>query len=338
MDLTFLPDRLLPWFRDHARDLPWRQDREPYHVWLSEVMLQQTRVEAVKNYYARFLAALPTVEALAQAPEQQLLRLWEGLGYYSRVRNLQKAAQIITDTLGGVFPADLAGWRALPGVGDYTAGAVCSICYGLPTPAVDGNVLRVYARLTLLEDAVDEPAVKKRITRALAQLYPAGQCGDFTQALMELGATVCVPNGAPDCGRCPVADLCGARREERWAQLPVKTPKKARTVQERTVLLLEFGDTLGFEKRPDTGLLAGQWQLPNREGTLTPQQALDWAAELGARPEALLGSLSRTHVFTHLEWHMTGYRIRCGAVGPGLTAARPGELPLPSAFKVLLKK
>ena len=203
-----LPGLLLPWYELHKRDLPWRRDREPYHVWLSEIMLQQTRVEAVKGYYARFLDALPTIEALAEAPAEQLNKLWEGLGYYSRVRNLQKAAKQVVEQHGGVFPADHAAIRDLAGIGDYTAGAIGSICFGLPTPAVDGNVLRVCSRLTADDAPIDKPQTKKDLTAKLAAVYPQGRCGDFTQALMELGATVCVPNGAPHCEACPLSAIC----------------------------------------------------------------------------------------------------------------------------------
>ena len=211
MTLDFLPETLLPWFAEHRRDLPWRRDREPYHVWLSEIMLQQTRVEAVRGYYERFLTALPTVQALADAPEDRLLKLWEGLGYYSRARNMQKAAQVIVTQHGGVFPREYDDVRALPGVGPYTAGAICSICFELPTPAVDGNVLRVAARLLRLDAPVTEERIKRGIGEMLEKIYPAGRCGDFTQALMELGATVCLPNGEPKCALCPVAAFCAAR-------------------------------------------------------------------------------------------------------------------------------
>ena len=193
-----LPGLLLPWYEKNRRELPWRQDKEPYHVWLSEIMLQQTRVEAVKGYYARFLEALPTATDLAEASEETLYKLWEGLGYYTRVRNLQKAARQIVELHNGRFPTSYDDIRALAGIGDYTAGAICSICFDLPTPAVDGNVLRVCTRLTLDPSPIDKPATKKALTEALAAVYPK-ESGTFTQALMELGATVCVPNGAPKC-------------------------------------------------------------------------------------------------------------------------------------------
>ena len=212
--LEQLPGLLLPWFAEHRRDLPWRRDREPYHVWLSEIMLQQTRVEAVRGYYLRFLERLPDIAALASAPEDVLLKLWEGLGYYSRVRNLQKAAQCVMEQHGGEFPQELSAIRALPGIGDYTAGAIASICFETPTAAVDGNVLRVILRLTACADSPADVRVRRRIGEELSAVYPAGHCGDFTQALMELGATVCLPNGAPQCGACPLRALDSGPIEE----------------------------------------------------------------------------------------------------------------------------
>ena len=212
--LAALPARLVPWFAAAKRDLPWRRDREPYHVWVSEIMLQQTRVEAVVGYYERFLTALPDIRALADAPEDKLLKLWEGLGYYSRARNLQKAARQILERHGGIFPRDAADIRALAGIGDYTAGAIGSICFEYPTAAVDGNVLRVVSRVTGSDAPIDKPETKKKIAADLSAVYPAGHCGDFTQSLMELGATVCTPRGAK-CGGCPLADICAAKREDR---------------------------------------------------------------------------------------------------------------------------
>ena len=218
--LEQLPGLLLPWFAEHRRDLPWRRDREPYHVWLSEIMLQQTRVEAVRGYYLRFLERLPDIAALASAPEDVLLKLWEGLGYYSRVRNLQKAAQCVMEQHGGEFPRELPAIRALPGIGDYTAGAIASICFEAPAAAVDGNVLRVILRLTVCADSPADVRVRRRIGEELSAVYPAGHCGDFTQALMELGATVCLPNGAPQCGACPLRALCEAHAQGTELQFP----------------------------------------------------------------------------------------------------------------------
>ena len=308
--LAKLPGALLPWYSENKRDLPWRQDRQPYHVWLSEIMLQQTRVEAVRGYYARFLEALPTVETLAACPDDQLHKLWEGLGYYSRVRNLKKAAQEIMESHGGVFPSDHSQIRALPGIGDYTAGAVCSICFDMPTPAVDGNVLRVVSRL--LDDAtpIDLPAQKKAIDKALAAIYPA-EAGEFTQALMELGATVCGPNRAPDCGRCPCRAFCLGYQRGTAVSLPVKSPKKERREEDRTVFILRCQGHYAVAKRPEKGLLAGLWQLPDVPGKLDASVALEYLAGQGIAVENILRQADKIHIFTHVQWNMRGIFLDC---------------------------
>ena len=338
--LEALPGRLLAWYSGHRRDLPWRKDRDPYHVWISEIMLQQTRVEAVREKYLRFLAELPDVEALAAAEEDRVLKLWEGLGYYSRARNLQKTARILKGRYGGTFPGTWEEIRTLPGIGDYTAGAICSICYDMPTPAVDGNVLRVVARLLTIEEVPTEPAVRGRITRELAAVYPPGECGTFTQALMELGATVCLPNGTPRCGDCPLRDLCGSAGG-RWRSYPLRAVKKNRREEKRTVFLLTCGEKIALEKRPDTGLLAGLWQLPNVSGELDEAGALDAARAFGLEPVRLLYRLSRSHIFTHIRWNMTAYRIECAAPGGGFVWAGrdrvAGEYSLPTAFRQFLE-
>lgn len=301
-DLPFL---LLPWYHEHKRDLPWRKDREPYHIWVSEIMLQQTRVEAVKGYYARFLNVLPTVEALADCDDDLLHKLWEGLGYYSRVRNLKKAAIVLMERYGGSFPNSHAEILALPGIGAYTAGAICSIAYDLPTPAVDGNVLRVCSRLTNDPAPIDLPETKKAVTQALAEIYPK-EAGDFTQALMELGATVCGPNKAPECEKCPCAGICLALREGTADKLPVKAPKKAKRQEDRTVFILRCDDRYALEKRPAKGLLAGLWQFPNAGGHLNLSQAAEAIQEMGLKPREIFREVERKHIFTHIQWNMKG--------------------------------
>ncbi len=337
--LASAPALLLPWYAENARDLPWRADRGPYHVLLSEIMLQQTRVEAVKGYYARFLAAFPDVARLAAAPPDALDKLWEGLGYYARVRALQRAAREITERYGGVFPTDYDAIRALPGVGDYTAGAIASICFEQATPAVDGNVLRVVARLTGDGRCVDDAATKRAVRGALAAVYPAGHCGDFTQALMELGAVVCLPNGAPSCGACPMAALCRSR-DGGWQTLPVRRAKRPRRRETLTVFLLRCGERTAIRRRDDSGLLAGLWELPNVPGHLSPEDAVDQAARWGVRPRDIVCSVRRTHVFTHVEWDMQCYLLRCGAAQDRFvwadTAALAGEYALPTAFRQFL--
>lgn len=304
-------EALIPWYEAHKRELPWRQDREPYHVWLSEIMLQQTRVEAVKEYYRRFVTALPTIPDLAEAPEEQILKLWEGLGYYNRVRNLQKAAQTICADYTGVFPSEYAQIRRLSGIGDYTAGAIASICFDAPTPAVDGNVLRVYSRLLADDANIDLQTTKKRITGKLQETYPRKNPGIATQALMELGATVCVPNGAPRCDVCPVAEICQARKQDTWRNLPVRSEKKKRKIVDKTVFILLTEDTVALHKRSASGLLAGMWEFPNVDVKLDKQEAVTQVTGWQAEPVDLLMQTSYTHIFSHVEWHMTAYYIRC---------------------------
>ena len=304
-------EALIPWYEAHKRELPWRQDKEPYHVWLSEIMLQQTRVEAVKEYYRRFLTTLPTIADLAEAPEEQILKLWEGLGYYNRVRNLQKAAQTICADYAGVFPSEYAQIRSLSGIGDYTAGAIASICFDAPTPAVDGNVLRVYSRLLADDANIDLQTTKKRITGKLQETYPRKNPGIATQALMELGATVCVPNGAPRCDVCPVAEICQARKQDTWRNLPVRSEKKKRKIVDKTVFILLTEDTVALHKRSASGLLAGMWEFPNVDAKLDKQEAVTQVTGWQTEPVDLLMQTSYTHIFSHVEWHMTAYYIRC---------------------------
>ncbi len=338
-DLTQI---LLDWYAQNARDLPWRRDSDPYRVLVSEIMLQQTRAEVVKGYFERFLAALPTLSALADADEEKVNKLWEGLGYYSRARNLQKAARIVVREMGGAFPDTCDGLRRLPGIGPYTAGAVASICFGRPAPAVDGNVLRIAARIAGIEEAVDLPQTKKSVTEALAALYPAEAAGAFTQALMELGATVCLPNGAPKCEICPAAALCHARNTGTVARYPVRLEKRPRREQKVTVFMLTCCDAAAIRQRPKRGLLAGLWELPNVPEALNEQQALDRAAEWGARPARLLKSVARTHVFTHMIWDMTCYFIECAARPEAFVWADGKTIAevyaVPSAFRMFFEE
>ena len=331
---TKLPSLLLTWYKENRRELPWRQDREPYHVWLSEIMLQQTRVEAVKAYYTRFLNTLPTIRALAEADEETLHKLWEGLGYYSRVRNLHKAAGEIAERHGGQFPTNYDDIRALSGIGDYTAGAIGSICFDLPTPAVDGNVLRVCSRLTADPSPIDQAQTKKHLTEQLAAVYPK-ESGDFTQALMELGATVCVPNGAPLCAQCPLREHCLAHKEGNETAFPVKSKKKPRKIEEMTVLLLHDGDLFALRKRPNTGLLAGLWEFPHLEGKLSAEQVLSHLETQGIDVIDIEKTVKKVHIFTHKEWHMTGFFLSCRQSGTAIWAPL-SAYALPTAFRCLL--
>lgn len=341
MTLVLLPSRLLPWFGANKRDLPWRHSREPYPVWLSEIMLQQTRVEAVRVRYAEFLSRLPTIAALAAADENTLLKLWEGMGYYSRVRNLQKAAQEIQTRHGGIFPTQHNDILALSGIGEYTAGAIASICFEQPTPAVDGNVLRVLSRLLADNAPVTDAAVRRGYAKRLAAIYPAGRCGAFTQALMELGATVCLPNGAPNCKACPLHDICRASQNGNPRAYPVKAAKKPRRTEERTVFVLRCEGKIAVTKRPTKGLLAGLWQLPDVAGDLTAQEALAQAEAWKLRPTTIVKTVHRTHIFTHVQWNLTGIYLECAAEArfSWFTPAQLQEnIGLPTAYRQFLEE
>jgi len=295
---------LLAWYDENKRDLPWRGGPDAYRTWVSEIMLQQTRAEAVKPYYSRFLAALPTVNDLAAVDDDRLLKLWEGLGYYSRARNLKRAAQMIVREHSGVIPNDPATLLKLPGIGLYTAGAIASIAYGVPVPAVDGNVLRVCARLAADPADIALDRTKRDVAARLLRVLPRGRPGDFNQALMELGACVCLPNGSPNCehpagggGRCPLAGDCLAHTQGLAAELPVKSPKKPRRIEERQLLILRYEDKLALRRRPPKGLLAGLWELP---------EAFEFPPALVISREPAGRSV---HIFTHIEWRMTAERV-----------------------------
>ncbi len=332
-----LPGLLLQWYDRSARVLPWREDPAPYRVWVSEIMLQQTRVEAVKPYYERFLRELPTVKALAEAPEEQLLKLWEGLGYYNRVRNLQKGARQVMERFGGEVPPSFEELRSLAGVGDYTAGAIASIAFGISVPAVDGNVLRVVSRLTARADDISDPAVKKRTEREIAALIPKERAGDFNQALMELGALICLPGGTPKCGVCPLREICLAHARGMETSLPVKVGKKARRVEERTVFLLTCQGRLGLARRPGKGLLAGMWELPGLPGKLDRNQADQEVKAWGAEALAWERLADAKHIFTHVEWRMACWAVELSSAAPLFSWVSLGELKrevaLPSAFR-----
>ena len=307
-----LPAVLLPWYEKNKRDLPWRRDQEPYHVWLSEIMLQQTRVEAVKGYYPRFLEKLPTIADLAEADDALIHKLWEGLGYYSRVRNLKKAAQVIMERHDGIFPGEYEAVLALPGIGEYTAGAICSIAFNLPTPAVDGNVLRVISRLTADDTPIDNPVFKRKVRDNLAAVYPK-EAGAFTQALMELGATLCGPNWMPRCEECPCHKFCRGALTGTAEQFPVKSAKKPRKVEEKTVFILSCDGSYALQKRPEKGLLAGLWQFPDCPGKLSMESALQEVERMGLKPREVFRQVERRHIFTHIQWEMNGIYLEVAA-------------------------
>lgn len=300
---------LLTWYDNHARILPWRDNPTPYRVWISEIMLQQTRVEAVKPFFERFLVALPTVESLALVEEDKLLKLWEGLGYYNRARNLKKAAIQIIEEFEGRLPKDKNQLLKLSGIGSYTAGAIASIAYGQKEPAVDGNVLRVIARVTADDSDILSAKVKKALEEHLLLIMPEERARDFNQALMELGATVCVPNGPPKCCKCPWENFCQANIHELTGELPKKTKKKPRVVEEITIVIIQDENRVAIRKRPSKGLLAGMYEFPILEGHQTKKQVLFHLKKLGISSIRIQPLEKSKHIFTHKEWHMIGYSV-----------------------------
>lgn len=312
-DLTQITEPLQAWFDTHARVLPWRDQPSAYYVWISEIMLQQTRVEAVKPYFERFIKELPDVKALAECPEDRYLKLWEGLGYYNRVRNLNAAAQQIMDMYDGVIPDSYEELLNLKGIGAYTAGAIASIAYNKPVPAVDGNVLRVISRVCADDSDIMKQSVRNHMQDRLQQLMESQQGllvpRKFNQALMELGAMVCVPNGAPHCEECPWQDFCEARLQDRIEELPVRKKKAARRMEDKTVFVLRDGEKVALHKRSAKGLLAGLYELPNCEQKLNQEEALQYVESLGYRPIRIVPLAEAKHIFSHVEWHMKGYAV-----------------------------
>jgi len=342
--LLLIQKPLLKWYDTSKRTLPWREEPTPYHVWVSEIMLQQTRVEAVKPYYHRFVEALPDIASLAEAKEEVLLKLWEGLGYYNRVRNMQLAARQVMELYGGNMPGEYEELLKLKGIGSYTAGAIASIAFGQKIPAVDGNVLRVLSRYCMDEALITDAKVRQRVEGELGETMSGKRPGDFNQAMMELGAMVCVPNGKPHCEECPLQKQCQAHLEHCETDYPKKALKKERIIENRTVLIIQDADKAALRKRPAKGLLAGMYEFPCMEGEYTAEQVLEYLREEGIQPLHIKELEPSKHIFTHKEWHMKGYAIRVDElarkefkdigkewvfVEPAQTQA---EYPIPSAF------
>lgn len=348
-ELENLPNLLLSWYDENKRALPWREEITPYRVWVSEIMLQQTRVEAVKPYYQRFMDALPDPEALAAAEEDALLKLWEGLGYYSRVRNMQKAALQIMEDYGGRMPDTKKELLKLKGIGSYTAGAIASIAYGERAPAVDGNVLRVLSRIRKDSRPISDAKVKTAVEEELQRVMPEDRPGDFNQAMMEIGATVCVPNGAPHCTKCPLEAICLAHRDKEEMEYPKKAPPKPRTIEEKTVLVIQDENRVVITKRPAKGLLAGMYEFPSLEGFCTAEEVVGYLAQNGLNALRVQPLKEAKHIFTHREWRMRGYMVRVDELEPRIPERKkedwlliePGmtrdQYPMPSAFAAYTK-
>ena len=344
-NLNNIVQPLLEWYRDNRRQLPWRDQNNAYYTWVSEIMLQQTRVEAVKPYFKRFIGELPDIQALAACPEEKLMKLWEGLGYYNRVRNMQLAAQTVVSTYGGKLPASYKQLLELKGIGNYTAGAIASIAYQIPVPAVDGNVLRVLSRITEDRQDIMKQSVRRQAEEKLQEVIPQECPGDFNQAMMELGAVVCVPNGPAHCEDCPIAKFCLAYQHGIVEELPVKAPKKQRSLENRTVLVIQDGEKTVIQKRPKKGLLAGLYELPNLEGHLSRDEVLAEVERMQLEPLYIEKLPDAKHVFSHIEWRMTGYLIRVASLDtdremPFIFAEKKQserQYAIPSAFRAYVK-
>ena len=334
-DFHQIPAPLLSWYHANKRGLPWRENPTPYRVWVSEIMLQQTRVEAVKEYFLRFMAELPTVEALAECEEERLLKLWEGLGYYSRARNLQKAAKKLVSFYGGEFPRDKNALMDLPGIGSYTAGAIASIAFGLPTAAVDGNVFRVAARLEENSTCIADPKYRKYLEETLTAVYPPNECSAFTQSLFELGALICKPQN-PDCEHCPLKGLCRAYQKGTQALFPVMPEKKAKRRERVYIFLIETPEGICIRRREE-GVLRGLNEFPSAvvyEGD-SPEKVLN---EWGMYEFTEIARKNYTHIFTHIRWDITCVWVRMdGAPFDAYTLEEIEEsISLPTAFKQCL--
>ena len=344
-NLNNIVQPLLEWYRDNRRQLPWRDQNNAYYTWVSEIMLQQTRVEAVKPYFKRFIGELPDIQALAACPEEKLMKLWEGRGYYNRVRNMQLAAQTVVSTYGGKLPASYKQLLELKGIGNYTAGAIASIAYQIPVPAVDGNVLRVLSRITEDRQDIMKQSVRRQAEEKLQEVIPQECPGDFNQAMMELGAVVCVPNGPARCEDCPIAKFCLAYQHGIVEELPVKAPKKQRSLENRTVLVIQDGEKTVIQKRPKKGLLAGLYELPNLEGHLSRDEVLAEVERMQLEPLYIEKLPDAKHVFSHIEWRMTGYLIRVASLDtdremPFIFAEKKQserQYAIPSAFRAYVK-
>lgn len=340
-NLEEIVEPLLKWYEENKRILPWREDKNPYHVWISEIMLQQTRIEAVKKYYTNFMKELPTIESLANVPEEKLLKLWEGLGYYSRAKNLKKAAQRIIEEYNGIMPKTYDELLKLSGIGQYTAGAIASICYNEKVTAVDGNVLRVISRVTGSKKDVLLPNTKKEVENSLKKIMPK-QSGSFNEALMELGEIICLPNGEPKCLQCPLQQLCIAYKENLIESIPVRIKKMKRKKEEKTVFIFITNEgKMAIQKRKEKGLLSGMYQLPNVSGYYSIKELENILKSWNIHPKEIEYLGEKKHIFTHMDWMMKGYLVTVEKENELFIWTSPKEISekyaLPTAFQKFIK-
>lgn len=326
---------LLAWYHENKRDLPWRKDKNPYHIWISEIMLQQTRVEAVKNYYRLFMETLPTIEDLKKVEEDTLLKLWEGLGYYSRARNLKKAAIEIVEKYNGKFPEEYEELRKLPGIGPYTAGAISSIAFDKKVPAVDGNVIRVMLRLKNSRRKIDDPKLKEELFQELIEMMPE-ESGNFNQAFMDLGATICIPNTYPLCSSCPLQKYCKAYLEHNTLNIPVPKEKKTKAKEKYTIVIFMYQGKVAIRKRPDSGILASLYEFLTIEGDYTLPKLKEFLTSQEIKIKKIKRLGSSKHIFTHKIWEMKGYLVEIEEMIPDFHWIEKEELltkySIPTAF------
>ncbi len=330
-----ITEPIIKWYQENKRELPWRKGKNPYHIWISEIMLQQTRIEAVMGYYERFLKSLPTMQDLAKVDEEKLLKLWEGLGYYNRARNLKKAAQIVQEKYQGSMPKSYQELLELPGIGEYTAGAIASIAYDEKVPAVDGNVLRVISRVVASKKDVLEGKTKKKFTEKLQKIMPK-QAGDFNEGLMELGERICLPNGKPNCEECPLQEFCLAKKENLTDSIPVRKIKTKRRKEQKTVFLLEYKGKIAIRKRESKGLLANLYEFPNVDEKLTKKAISDVLKKWNLEASNIEEIGIHHHIFSHVEWEMIGYKIAVETMNEEFIWVKKEELleeyAIPGAF------
>ena len=339
-----LSEKILLYYREHRRVLPWRENPLPYFVWISEIMLQQTRVETVIPYFERFIRTFPTIEALANADEEILLKLWEGLGYYSRARNLHRAAAILVEQYEGKLPDSKKELMKLPGIGAYTAGAIASISFGKRETAVDGNLIRVGSRLSAYSGSTSSAEGRRVMDDFWQHLLPEQNAGDFNQAIMDIGATICLPNGEPLCSFCPINEFCKAYAQGNPTDYPTKKEKKTRRIENKTVFILRCENRLLLEKRAEGGLLGGLLQFPMCDGHLSEQEALDYWRAKSFVPIRIHENVQAKHIFSHIEWRMISWEI---VVDPFIVmedgdlwidCAKLDQITLPTAFRAWRKQ
>lgn len=341
--ITQFQDKLLAWYDHNARILPWRDNPSPYRVWISEIMLQQTRVHTVKPYFENFMKEVPTIEALANISEDRLLKIWEGLGYYSRAKNLKKAALMVLQQFEGSIPSTIEELKSLPGIGPYTSGAIASIAFGIRAPAIDGNVLRVMARITANQGDIANNRIKKQIEDEVNKILPRVRVGDFNQGLMELGATICLPNGLPKCKQCPVHFICQGYQKDVVESIPLKSKKKPRRVEQKTIFVIDYNHHIALRQRPNEGLLSNLWEFPQVDGNLSEEECHEEMKHRNMSIEKIIPLTKAKHIFTHLEWHMVGYYVLLKSLPQNteFTWATKKEIKkqysIPSAFKVYVK-